>query len=258
VGRTFIIAEAGSCHDGSLEKALRLVGIAAARLADAVKFQFWSSAEALAERRHAPEYVETYERYQLPAEWLPELKARADALGIEFMCTTYLPGDIATVAPFVRRFKVASFELGDGAFLAAHERFGKPVIASTGMASDDEAYYRPAVPRFDVLHCVSAYPAPIEDLNLSLLTGPPFTGFSDHSRHLLAGAIAVACGARILEVHFRASDTDPDNPDFLTAFSAFELHEYIQNVRDAERMLGDRRKRLMPSEVAMARYRVGR
>src|SRR5256885_12074363 len=53
-----------SCHDGSLEKALRLVEIAAACFADAVKFQFWSSAEALAERRHAPDYLETYERYR--------------------------------------------------------------------------------------------------------------------------------------------------------------------------------------------------
>src|SRR3954471_22983798 len=155
MGRTFIIAEAGSCHDGSLEKALRLVEIAGACLADAVKFQFWSSAEALAERRRAPAYLEAYERYQLPAEWLPRLQARAEALDIEFMCTTYLPADIATVAPFVRRFKVASFELGDDEFLKAHERFSKPIVASTGMASDDEAYYRPAVPGFEVLHCVS-------------------------------------------------------------------------------------------------------
>jgi N,N'-diacetyllegionaminate synthase len=258
MSRTFIIAEAGSCHDGSLEKALRLVDVANACFADAVKFQFWSDPDKLTRRRHAPSYLGIYRRYQLPAAWLPELAHRATQIGIEFMCTTYLPEDVAIVAPFVRRFKVASFEALDADFIRAHERFQKPLLVSTGMLDEREELnlYRPAVARMELLHCVSAYPAPIEELNLSLLRCPWYAGLSDHSRHLVTGAVAVACGARILETHVRLSDTDPENPDYLTAFSPYELTEYIQNVRDAEQMFGDLNKRAMPSEAAMAKYRV--
>jgi sialic acid synthase SpsE len=258
MSRTFLIAEAGSCHDGSLERALRLVDVANACFADAVKFQFWSDADRLAARRRAPEYRDIYERYQLPATWLPALAERATTIGIEFMCTTYLPEDVAVVAPFVKRFKVASFEAFDADFLRAHERFQKPLLVSLGMSSelDELKIYRPAGVRLDLLHCVSAYPAPIEELNLALLRCPWYVGLSDHSRHLVTGAVAVAFGARTLETHFRLSDTDPENPDYLTAFNPFELTEYIQNVRDAEQMVGDWVKRVMPSEAPMTKYRV--
>lgn len=255
MSRTFLIAEAGSTHDGELEKALRLVDVANACFADAVKFQFWSSSSRLADRRNAPEFATTYFRYQMPERWLPELKARCDQIGIEFMCTTYLPEDIATVAPFVQRFKIASFEADDANFIGAHSHHAKPVLISAGMAAAHRIVVS-AMCSMRQLHCVSAYPAPIEDLNLRVLSGGHYIGFSDHSRHLVAGAVAVACGAEILEVHFRLDDTDPDNPDYAVAFTPYELTEYICNVRDTEKMLGDGRKRLMPSEAPMARYRV--
>lgn len=261
--KTFIIAEAGSCHDGSLRRAIELVHIAKNAGADAVKFQFWSDAEQLAERRHAYDYLETYRRYQLPSEWLPALKWEADRDAIEFICTVYLPQDVQVLRPFVSRWKVSSFESHDRALLRAivdsqHMNLPvltKRVIVSIGMADRNEPVENVGAD-LDILHCVSAYPAPVEQLNLAVVRHPLIAGFSDHSRNILTGAVAVGVGAKILEVHVRHWATNEENPDYDVGFHERELKLYIDNVRQAEQMIGDGVKRRMPCEEPMAKYRV--
>src|SRR3990167_9029838 len=92
--RTFVVAEVAATHGGSLDAALRLVGLAREVGADAVKFQWLSDPERLVERRRAPVYLEQYRRLVFPREWFPTLKERAGAAGVEFMCTAYLPEDV--------------------------------------------------------------------------------------------------------------------------------------------------------------------
>lgn len=268
MNRTFVIAEAGSCHDRSMAKAFALIAAAAIAGADAVKFQFWSSADVLARRRRVPdEYRSIYHRYAVPAHWLFFLKAQCDQVGIEFMCSTYLPQDVAVVAPLVKRFKISSFEAGDGEFARAHNAFmeGRELIVSLGMNGDPDRWIGHRGVR--LLHCVSAYPAPPEAMNLRVFLGDwgepcdpaptPFAGLSDHSRHPWMGALAVASGAEILETHLRLHDTDPQNPDYATAFTPAEFAGYVQNVRFAERVMGDGVKALQACEREMAHYRVG-
>lgn len=263
MSRTLVIAEIGSCHDGDIVKAFELINEAKRAGADVAKAQYWSSAERLAERRRAASYVDIYRRYQVPESWLPKMKAQCDAFGIEFMCTTYLPEDVAVVAPFVKRFKIASFEAQDREHLKAHVPFGKDVIVSEGMLDENTPQLRLQVPgaRVFYLHCVSAYPAPIEELNLSTLKWRPnhsgFDGFSDHSGKITTGGIAVAAGAEIIEVHTKLDDTDPNNPDAGDfALTPDVLAPYVIFIREVERMLGDGLKRVTPSEAAMAQYRV--
>lgn len=262
MSRTFVVAEAGSCHDGDRSKACRLVHAAKISGADACKFQFWSSADRLADRRRVPDrYREIYRRYQMPATWLAELKHACDEMGLEFIATCYLPEDLDVVAPFVRRFKIASFEASDRAFVEAHR--GRPTIISWGMADGEPPYFWPGA---KVLHCVSAYPAPVEAMNLNVLQGDwgepydpapsPFVGLSDHSRQLDMGALAVAAGAEIIETHIRLDDTDPENPDYATAFTPAECAEYVRLIRRAEVIMGDGEKRQQPCEAEMAQYRV--
>ena len=81
-------------------------------------------------------------------------------------------------------------------------------------------------------------------------------GYSDHTHDVLTGALAIAAGARILEVHFRLNDTDPANPDYATALSPGQLKDYISLVRKAELMMGDGIKRPQPAEAEMMKYRV--
>jgi sialic acid synthase SpsE len=84
----------------------------------------------------------------------------------------------------------------------------------------------------------------------------PYSGFSDHSGHVLTGAVATAGGARIIEVHFRLDSTDPANPDYGHSLSPEQLIQYVQNVRFAEAAMGNGVKKMQPSERRWARYRV--
>lgn len=257
-----VVAECASTHDGEWEKAARLVELASECGFDCCKFQFWSNPEKLAVRRNAFDYLPIYQRYQMPVAWLEELEKLCYRLGLEFMATTYLEHDIAIVAPYVKRFKVSSFEAGDKAFLEAHKPFKKPVIVSTGMMDEGGVIelFRPFVGA--ILHCTTAYPCPLEDANLRFLsyfvgrrTFKPL-GLSDHTRHVLTGALAVAAGAEIVEVHVRLDDTHEANPDYAVSLSPDEAKEYVENIRLAETMMGDGVKRVQPSEEPMMAYRV--
>jgi sialic acid synthase SpsE len=271
VSRTLVIAEIGACHDGSLDRAKALVRAAADCGADIAKGQFWSSADRLAGRRGVPNpYREIYRRYQVNPEWLPELKHECERAGIEWACTCYLPEDVATVAPFVQRFKVASFEAEDLELIASHIPFlrTRELIVSLGMNAAHPASL--AIPfevtqRIRTLHCVSAYPAPVETLNLLAIRPPAgfdgqpvYDGFSDHSDPSLTwtGALAVAVGARIIEAHLRLDDTDPENPDAPHAMTPRQFEEYCRHIRFAETCLGSGEKRLQDAEREMAQYRV--
>jgi N-acetylneuraminate synthase len=258
VTRTFVIAEIGSCHDGSLDKAYRLVEAAKDCGANAAKFQYWSSAERLAERRNAAEYLPIYLKYQMPRDWLEKLKKRCDSVGVEFMCTSYLPEDIATVEPYVKRFKIASFESGDSEFVLAHLPFHKEIIASVSGGG-------PMPVTGKRLLCVSAYPCPLDQLELSRILqwderGSDYDGLSDHTTSVLTGALAVAAGAEIVEKHVRLVRTDDRNPDYEHSLpcdeDVFVFHDYVENIREAEKAMGDGKKGPMPCEEAMLKYKV--
>src|SRR5439155_13894564 len=248
--RTYVIAEAAATHDGRLDQAHALVELAASIGADAVKFQGCSDPSRRAEGRHIPG-SDLYRLLECPVEWHAKLASLAEVCRLDYLCTVYLPEDIAVVAPYVSRFKIASFEANDSAFLQAHEGYGKNIIISTGMDGGDVNL------NLDLtfLHCVSAYPAPIDELNLAVMRDE-MDGLSDHTRHPWTGALAVAAGAGVIEFHVRLWDTEESNPDYAVARTPEMAAEYVANIRTAEMMLGDGRRRVMPSEEPMLRYRV--
>ena len=252
---TFVIAEAGSCHDGHLDKALELVHIAKSVGANAVKFQWVSSVDRIVERRRAPEYKDAYQLIAFPFEWHLILSQACEREGIEYMCTTYLPEDIPLVEPFVKRFKIASFEARDEEFIEAHLEYNKRLIISTGMGLAVPSYIDRYV-RTDYLHCVSAYPCPVTELNLSVMRDGYYDGLSDHTVHPLTGALAVAAGARIIEFHLRLRNTSYKNADFEVARDPDMAYRYLTNIRLAEKVMGEGEKRVMDVEKPMLRYRV--
>jgi N,N'-diacetyllegionaminate synthase len=200
-----VIAEIGSCHDGSLDQALKLIRTAKDCGADIAKVQFWSSAKRMAERRRAPEYEAIYARYQVPVSWLEPMAREAARVGVTFAASSYLPEDVATIAPFVKILKISSFEAEEPQLLAAHRGFvtTRRVIASMGMDADDFpiGYWLDidGQRRVGRLHCVSAYPAPLDALNLGAIRGRNRDGFSDHSGDIRVGGWAVTAGARIID-----------------------------------------------------------
>jgi N,N'-diacetyllegionaminate synthase len=263
--RTFVIAEIGSCHDGDLDKALRLIAAAHDAGVDAVKAQFWSSADQLADqRRVGDEYRAIYQRYQVPRDWLPLLQKAANERGIVFGCSTYLAGDVIQVADYVQLFKVSSFEALDDALWRVHEWFPQPLVVSVGMCTADELLrLRNQVTNarikgrtVQLLHCVSAYPAPLEALNLRVIRAQNLDGFSDHSGREETGSWAVHASAKTIEVHLALEDTDQANPDAGPhALRPSQLKRYVQLIREAEATLGGVEKAQQPCEAAMANYR---
>jgi N-acetylneuraminate synthase len=257
----FVIAEVGSCHDGSFDRAMELVTVAHETGANAVKFQYWSSADRMAERRHAPEYRDTYADWAMPMVWIPKLMVAAHKVGLEFMCSTYLPNDVKSVAGFVDRFKIASFEANDRLHLKAHAPFRQQVIISLGMGAQASVIYEELTDeeRVRLLHCVSAYPAPEEQLNLYRIIWRD--GFSDHSDpcQVMTGAMAVGSGATIIERHIRADSTASTNPDFGHAMPPDLFRTYVTNIRWATAICGDEMPDNgsgVPAEAPMLKYRV--
>lgn len=287
-GDTYVIAEIGSCHDGKLHQGLRLVEAAAVAGANAVKAQYWSNPDQLAERRRAtPAYREIYRRYAVDLLAIRMWSDHAQMYGLDFMCTTYLPQDVAAIAPFVRHFKVASFEAEALDLLMAHlspmhAAPTKALFVSTGMGGRIPHVFLRAFnaigpgdnitfgPRLVVLRCVSAYPAPVRDLQLrrfhpSLINDGPWRpdGLSDHTDPALTwtGALAVAAGARYIEAHLRLRETNPDNPDAPHAMLPEQFEDYVKHIRFAEACVGTEMTAaidgaVLESEQAMAAFRV--
>jgi len=257
MSHTYIIAEGGRCHGGDLSAALRLVYTARDAGANAIKSQYWSSAQRLADRRHVLDPA-GYEIARLPVEWLPILRDAAHSAGLGFLCTVYLQEDIPVVAPYVDTFKIASLEAQDEVFVAAHLGYGKDVLVSTGCQTAETVQTgavhrgREGARRIKTLHCVSAYPCLDAEANLSALRNHyDYVGFSDHTTSVQSGALAVACGATIIEKHLRLDTTSPDNPDYPHALAPADFTEYVRRIREAEVLLGDGIKRVMPSEESL-------
>jgi len=259
IGRThscFLIAEAGSNHDGKLDQALRLIDVAATCHADAVKFQLFRAknlyprdagqADYLAGRTDIYSLTQSME---LPETWLPRLAQHSHEQGLLFLVTPFYPEAVATLLPFVPAFKMSSYELTHVPLLEAVAATGLPVFASTGASNLVDidtaiARYRSAGLReLVLLHCTAAYPAPLLQANLRSITFlhqryQVLTGLSDHTADpLLAPVIARTLGACVLEKHFTLDRTLP-GPDHSFALEPQQLELMVKAVRETEQALG--------------------
>ena len=188
------IAEASSNHAQDLSRALAFVDAAADCGCDAVKFQLFRIAELFAPEILAKSVKHRARvKWELPVAHLAPLAERARKRNIEFSCTPFYLAAVKELEPFVAFYKIASYELLWHGLLEACAATGKPVIISTGMATMPEIKAAVATLKrarcrdITALHCVSAYPAPPEEANLSAIaaireeTQIP-SGWSDHTR----------------------------------------------------------------------------
>ena len=246
----YIIGEAGSCHEGSLKNALELVGVAKDAGCNAVKFQYWSSPTRMCERRHV---TGAYEQGSVKESWLPLIRDEAHSCKLDFICSVYLPEDIPTLAPHVDGWKISSFEAGDEDLvglvtLAAYQH--SRLFISTGMG------YIGTLPTLaTLLHCVSAYPCPVDQANLGAIYGA-HDGYSDHTRCVLTGGFAVSAGADYLEVHFRLDETSETCPDHCVSLTPNELRQYVVMAHTAMQMRGSGVKVVQEAEKENLAYRV--
>ncbi len=273
----YVIAELSGNHNGDLRRALALVDAAKAAGADAVKLQTYT-ADTITIDHHGPGFdiegglwhgrtlYELYQEASTPWEWHQALFERAGQQGITVFSSPFDPTAVALLRSLgAPAYKIASFELVDLPLIDVCAKSGKPLIMSTGMASEGEIAEALAAARqagndeLVLLHCVSGYPTPISDSNIRRIPrlaerfGVP-VGLSDHSPGITVPIAAVALGAAVIEKHFTLSRAD-GGPDAAFSLEPDELKALVQGVRAAWESLGDAEEKIKPSEAASLSYR---
>lgn len=271
--RTFIIAEAGVNHNGDLRIAKKLIDIAAAAGADAVKFQTFKTENLVSRYAQKAEYQKrTTRKTETQFEMLKKLelseKAHRDLFKycrqrkILFMSTPFDMESIDFLNSLgLKIFKIPSGEITNLPYLRKIGRLNKKVILSTGMADMGEiedalnVLSESGTPKDNimVLHCNTEYPTPFEDVNLNAMLAirEAFkikVGYSDHTTGIEVPIAAVALGAEVIEKHFTLDKNMP-GPDHKASLEPKELKTMVEAIRNIEKALGDDVKKVSASEL---------
>ena len=259
----FIIAEMSANHCGDIDLAKKIIAAAKDAGADAVKIQTYTADTITIDSKRDEFRIrgglwdgrylyELYQKASTPWEWQPILKKYADEIGIPLFST---PFD-KTAVDFLEKmdvpmYKIASFEAFDYPLIRYAAKCGKPMIISTGISTLDEiqgaidACKQVGNNDITLLKCTSAYPAKVEDMNLSTIGdmigrfGPQGVkiGLSDHSMSIVPPVAAVALGAQVIEKHLTL-DRSLGGEDSGFSLNANEFAAMVNAVREAEKALG--------------------
>jgi len=270
---TFIVAEMSANHLKNLDIALQLVEEAANCGVDAFKIQTLTPDTMTIDCENdyfiiksgtpwdGRKLYDLYSETPLPYEWHEPIFQRCRELGLICFSTPY---DI-TAADFLEQFtpeafKIASFEIFDTNLIRHVARFGKPMIISTGMANIDDisdavaACHDVGNTQVILLKCTSAYPAPLEEINLYTLPDiekqfGTLTGISDHSLFHEVAIASVALGSCLIEKHFTLG-RHLGGPDAGFSLEPGEFADLVTKIRNTEKLLGHVNYSLTPKAKA--------
>jgi N-acetylneuraminate synthase len=274
----YLVAEVSANHNQDYDQAARIVHAAKDAGADAIKLQTYTpdtitmssareefrvSGGTLWDGRTLHDlYAEAY----MPWEWQPRLKALAKSLEMDCFSSAFDSSAVDFLEDMnVPAHKVASFELVDIPLIQKMASTGKPLIISTGMASAEEieealhAAREAGAKQIALLKCTSAYPAPVEEMNLRTIPemvrrfGIPI-GLSDHTMGIEVPVAAVALGACIVEKHLTLSRSVP-GPDSAFSLEPHEFKAMVKAVRATEKALGEPRFSQTGKEEASRAFR---
>ncbi|WP_424355975.1 N-acetylneuraminate synthase [Methanobacterium sp. MBAC-LM] len=267
--KSFIIAEAGVNHNGSIEMAKKLVNAAKEAGADAVKFQTFKTKNLVTKNAKKAEYqiknsgeesqYEMIKKLELSDSEFHEIAKYAESKGIIFLSS---PFDIESVDLLdemnIPAFKIASGEITNFPLLKHIAKKHRPVILSTGMSTIGEVEEAlNLIEKYNddiiLMHCLTNYPAKKEDANLNVIKTLEYTfkrpvGFSDHTSGIEMSVAAVALGSCVIEKHFTLDKNLP-GPDHKASLEPQELYEMVKAVRNVETGLGNGIKKPTNDEI---------
>mgnify|MGYP006101155575 CR=1 FL=1 len=254
--RSFVIAEIGINHMGSLSKAKKLVDSAIRSGANAVKFQTYKTEKRVNFSKNN-KIFKILKKCELSEKDFLKLKKHCDNKKIIFFST---PFDISSASFLnkigVKIFKIASFDVANTKFLKKISKFKNIFILSTGMASEKEikksiSIFKKNKRELILLHCISSYPNKEENSNLACLDslkkfGVP-VGLSDHTNDIFVPTIAKAMGVNVIEKHFMINKNDKcvDSPVSITEK---QMSLLVQNLNRIDNIMGDSQLKLRDSE----------
>lgn len=264
--KTYVIAEIGQAHDGSLGILHSIVDAVAATGVDAVKFQVHiADAESSPQEPFRIHFSpvdrsrhEYWKRMELSFEQWSDLKSRCDDLGVEFLATPFSNSAVDMLEKLdVTRYKLGSGDIANPLLIERLARTGKEVILSTGLGSLEDIdaavnTFRGRGNEFSVMQCTTRYPTQADDIGLAWI--PKFrerygcpVGLSDHSGTIFSGLGAVAIGASLLEFHV-TFDQRMFGPDSLASLTIDQVSELVAGTRFLETALAIRGDKLSSAE----------
>jgi N-acetylneuraminate synthase len=260
----YVVAELSANHNQSFDRAVEVVRAAAAAGADAIKLQTYT-ADTLTLDCDTPPFQlgagspwagrtlhELYSEAYTPWDWHPRLQRVARDLGLDFFSTPFDDSAVDLLERLVvPLYKIASFELVDLPLLRRVAATGKPLVLSTGMATQEEIREAVDAVRAEsndsivLLKCTSSYPAHPEEMNLRAIPAYRETfdvpvGLSDHTLGVAVPIAAIALGACLIEKHLTLSRRDP-GPDSSFSLEPAEFRAMVEAVRVAQAALGSER-----------------
>lgn len=269
---TYIVAEIGTNHGGELSIAKKQIKAAADAGADGVKFQMFHADEFVSDQsltytykddkgvEHEISQYEMFKQLELPEDWIPPLITTANKCDVDWFTSVADESCLQTaIDNEVPLIKLASEDLINVELLEAIQEVDIPIILSRGMADEEEieqalSHLTPETnPNLVLLHCLSCYPAPPEELNLNQIRtlGEKFdclVGFSDHTKGTSASSIATALGSCVIEKHFTMDPSLP-GPDQAMSVTPEVFSELVDNIRKTNELLGDKRIQVADCEM---------
>lgn len=268
----FIVAEIGANHNGNVELAKEMVKAASECGVDAVKFQTYSAEELLADKdriitwgsegaEESEPIGQMFDRISLPRNVHEEIFKYAKSLDVIPFSTPFsIDGLYFLESLDVPCIKVAASDINYIDMLKELTKINKPVMLSLGKCTLSEADKAISIlldggcNKIVIMHCVSQYPSPIEEMNLRVIQSLKIMypeciiGFSDHSMGMTAALGAVALGAKVIEKHFTL-DKNLIGPDHWFSMNPDEMKSLVREIRNLEAAMGNSRKRVLNCEV---------
>ena len=264
--RVLIIAEIGINHNGSITKAKKMIDIAKKSGADYVKFQIFRPLSLAIEKAKLANYqkknsktdnqVQLLNRYKLNFSDFKELYKYAKTRKIKFLATAFEEESLKFLDTLkVDYIKVSSGEINNLPFLKLIKKTKKNILLSTGASTTKDVANALNIlnkKKVTLLHCNSAYPSPISDLNLNSIKFlmnkfKCSVGYSDHSSSIYTPLVAIGNGAKIIEKHFTL-DKKLKGPDHKASLNPKELKQMIKLIRVFEKSVGKYQKSISKSE----------
>jgi pseudaminic acid synthase len=273
----YIIAELSANHNGSLDRALNTIDEAHQCGADAIKLQTYT-AETMTIDCDRPEFkiegglwdgynlYDLYKWAETPYEWHQTMFDYARKRGITVFSSPFDKSAVDLLEGLnTPAYKIASFEIVDLPLISYVATTGKPMIISTGMANELEIEEAVTTARDSgckdliLLHCISSYPAPIDQANLKQIPELSkrfnvLSGLSDHTMGTVASVTAIAMGASIIEKHFTLSRKDK-GPDSDFSLEPTELKQLCLDTKAAWAALGKFGYERKPAEKENLKFR---
>lgn len=263
--KTIIIAEAGVNHNGRLSLAKKMVNQAKIAGADYIKFQSFDSNEIVTKKAKKAEYqleknnketqYQMLKKLEINKKFITKIIKYSKQKKIRFLSTPFDKDNLKYLMKLKIDFiKIPSGEITNKPFLKEIKKYNKTILLSTGASTITEikdAIKILGKKNIIVLHCNSAYPTPLKDINLNVLNTFKSLNFkyglSDHSLDKYIPSVAVAMGASVVEKHFTLS-RKLKGPDHKSSLLPSELKVMIDEIRKIEIALGNKKKLVSLSE----------